>query len=334
MAYFTGTTSDLPSLLNTIRLNLISEGWTINRYQTRPTSPSIGIGFYTSTEGEELHVENANAGNFVIASATDNIAFDGLFRLPMLGIATCTSYSSGLGTADQPGASPFSDASGFEDAVVEYHMFIESNYCHVVTEHVGNRYSHFGFGKMQKTWGYSGGEYCHGTRWALQNNVINNPNSGNHSFPFDTANPSFSANNSIIRCDVNGISPRYFDTSNVEKRMSNVSTDCFNSTNPRSENYSLFGNRWFTTALSTFSGVSVLKEMQIGIRTADTKEGFLIGTVPEMRNVNMTNLNPKQSIIYGPDEWIVFPIKFKSTVAVASNQKSSGVFGMAYRKVV
>lgn len=85
---------------------------------------------------------------------------------------------------------------------------------------------------------------------------------------------------------------------------------------------------------NNFSGVSVFAPAYIAaFSPLENAYWGLIGQYPNQRICNLANNNPKDVVIYGTDEWMLFPLASKgSTTFNGTWPVISGNYGVAYRK--
>lgn len=85
---------------------------------------------------------------------------------------------------------------------------------------------------------------------------------------------------------------------------------------------------------NAYSGVSVFTPAYIGAFSPQENDYWgLIGHYPNQRICNIANNNPKDIVLYGQDEWMLFPLCRKgSTTFSGTWPVESGNYGVAYKK--
>ena len=225
-----------------------------------------------------------------------------------------------------------------------YHLFCGEDYLQIVVEVSPLVYTHFGYVMLVDKWDYVGGDTIYGTQWNYYVSFNSDGSvsyshraigSAHHSTPFGSQRNSH-ASSAIMRCDVDGVSPNYFqdfhDTYSywINGRMLGgyPSGSCPFLNSGISQEFSP----------SDLNGFEVLYPIVNGVKSFD-KSRF-VGRVPNMRTVNIKNRNPGDVITYGSDEWMVFPLKKKNSYfsnAWYSGDEnftdlSSYYYGLAYKR--
>lgn len=218
--------------------------------------------------------------------------------------------------------------SGLYGPLAGYHLFITEDYVHLAVEVVTGSFTHMCFGTIDKAGPFNGGDYVTGTAWTYRywydynkSSEMNSPTSYYNATLFDSymnlGSPYYQdCNNARIRFDADGA---------VGNWLSFGGGAC-----GFMRNDSLVWNTLGNRNPSTFNTMSPLLP---SIITALRPSGgyAIMGTVKDVRAINITNYQPKDIITLGNDEWMVFPMIRKGTGTY--REAVSGNLGIAYRKV-
>jgi hypothetical protein len=217
-----------------------------------------------------------------------------------------------------------------------YYVFASDYYCHIVIEIVTNRFAHAHLGVIEKSGNFNGGDYYTGTFW--QSTVVNtsqyysnDPNSNYHSAPFDSAAlyyywPS-SQYRSRIRVDADGASGNWVGFGGY---LNNNGTGVTLNAAGFMRGPNIL-REMFLRSINSLNGLPVLLPSLVA---APRPIGgvSILGSVRDVRCVNISTSTPKQSMFIGTDEWMLFPLVRKGTGSIY--ESVSGDYGIAYRKVV
>lgn len=205
------------------------------------------------------------------------------------------------------------------------HLFTNdpSTYCHVAVEVQAGVWKHLMFGNMRKFGTWTGGGYYGATHWALDVNNIDSPGSPFHTVPFGTAGSGGGGYDWTVHYEHGSdlwISLNEFVYNGVQRRAA----------------YGAFtggyGNAFKQLPESLFSGLIPLAPALIqALRTSDNPQTTrFIGQIPDVRQVNITNLSPNEILSIGSDDWRCYPLKAKNG---GNDQYNSGYNGIAYKVI-
>lgn len=313
MAYQTGTALSVDDLLDKIRVFAEGLGWTTDAWSSGTNSALT------------LHNPDQHYFRLYAESSTDSIPATN--PAPRIYCAIGTGFS---GAILDP--SDYTASNGLFGPFHKYHFFGTVEYVHVVIEIDPGIFAHLGIGVMQKTWAYQGGEYVYGTSWnhawvdgsySYYNNV-----SSRHCLPLES-DYYYASYTDRIRVDVEGISPYYFHpvyTGSAEP------DGVFYSSVPLGSQYTSLGTWWYDYSPNTLNGIAPMYPIVMGIRATGGKHYF-VGSVRDMRWLRCDYITPSDTITYGTDDWMVFPVKRKALVSVPLHEPSSEKHAIAYLKV-
>lgn len=313
MAYETAGASGVNDLLGKLRIFAIAQGWAVDYNGTR--GDLLGNALLINKGGIYFAFVTRVGG----ADTTDPADRFGVYQYP-------GPYSSGAAPEAQAGASAITFANNMPGPFQAYHFFAGTNtagqsYLHAVVEAQPGSFRHIGAGVINKLGAVTTGAYTHASRWRYDTGFVNSINAG-QALPWDSMQGYTQAlgYGVVVRCDADALSPNYAVANNSEA----AGTRLF---------CGIFGTE-ATAGLalqtpSTLTGRAILLPIFAGV---ERPLGFysLIGGPPDLRFVNMENLQPGELISMGPDSWRVFPIIRKNGAPGLSN---SGPWGYAYRVV-
>lgn len=310
MAYVTGSTTNPTNLLDAVRTTLLSLGWTVNYW---------GADAYSGSS-------DANRGNATMNQWLSLLSPDGAYfnLISDLGRGSvwaggATGYSGSSNHNSIPGKSTWAETNGLGGPYTAYYIFATTTYCHVVVERSTNQFAHFQIGRLEKAGTYTGGEYVHQTLWDYGNTSRqNNPDDNNSCLPFDSFGQSGYLG-AAVRMDIDGASNNWINYYGADP------AHCAGTMRKQS-----LGRHLWERTPNTMNGMTpLIPSIIVGPRPAGGNA--ILGTVPDVRGVNMTLLAPKQLITLGSDDWMVFPVIRKGTGTIY--EAVSGIYGIAYRKV-
>lgn len=207
------------------------------------------------------------------------------------------------------------------------HLFSNdpSTYLHVAIEVQAGIWKHLMVGNLIKFGTWTGGGYYGAQSWSLGNSVIDNPGSTQHSFPFDN-NQSFAPERQWTVHYQDGGAANWIQCSAAPVTLNSVVRQA-----GRGSFRGGAGYLFKVYPESPFSGRIPLGPILIGRRRTEDSPAThrWIGQVPDVRQLNITNVAPAESLMIGSDEWVCFPLVAKQG---AVNQYSSQVEGVAYLK--
>lgn len=320
MAYQTGSASTPSNLLDTIRLFALANSWTVN-YWGADTQTNIS----PAHQATSLLCLTSPAGGYFMYMAYDSTGD--------IYTSGATGYSA-TGRNQQPGhpsggavdinsrsTTGWAQTNLLLGPFAAYYLFGGASYIHTVVEVVTNRFMHFHIGTLEKAGNYEGGEYFTNTYWSDQTNQRHDPNSPYHTFPFD-GYAHYGDRGCHVRCDVDGAVNRWVNFYGGSS-SSNYAQGFLR--------YNSLIQTLMNRSPNTFNGLSTLHP---SIVTGPRPLGgsAIYGTVKDLRPVNITYLEPKQILTIGGDDWMIFPITRKGSGTLY--EIVSGVYGIAYRKVV
>lgn len=328
MAYETGAATSTLDLLEKLRVFAIAQGWTVNR--------NVAAG-----SGREVCISKGSSYFNMRAYANENIVINGSGVAGKYGIAINGSdgYAGGSAWDRQPGYPLRTTTTGGDQAhatmeVVAntanfpaYHFFADTNCIYVELEVASGQFQRFGFGKLELFGAVTGdGRFFYATSYghptvgagsiAWLNNDMDQPNYAQECVPFRSAS--------------------YTTVSKVGSSFLRAAFDSFNNwcgsayTAGTSETgQACIGSRSISFPIEDWApaplnGVGIIVPQTVGVLRGDTLINP-VGTLPNIRYMDMTNYQPGAEFAFGGDTWKVFPWYQKGGVG--------GQRGIAYKKV-
>lgn len=268
--YQTGTASGTADLLDKLNTFAVAAGWTLNRRDASSLSISKGTVFQNLFEnGSEIQMRLA------------------------------TSYDGGLAWNAQPGSNPWTQRSReMVGSFTRYHFFANGDHIYVVVEVDPGLYKHMIFGLMNKTPGWTGGEFsCV---------VILDTTSNVHGL-FGCSDSSFGAVYSAmntVRAVVDGDANiwRQLNSNEAETAAIVRSSENWHAPNDKNSYYT----DWFINTPNTSTQQVVFIPVHLYL---ERTSGFFspLGFIDDLRMVNIINIDPGATVTIGSDQWLVFP---------------------------
>jgi hypothetical protein len=289
MAYQTGTASGITDLLDKLNTFATANGWTLRRREAATLSISKGAVYQNLQESGSAINLHASRG-----------------------------FDAGLAWNNQPDyAAVIQSCTNLSGSFSAYHFFADQDYLHVVIEVDPGLYRHIAFGDIEKSSGYTGGQYSCATR--IDGGIWHTSlfSSGLH----------YGAGYYNLHPAVGGPSSFYVDVDSVAKHqlltsgglpggfVRMITSEMFYSA-------SMLYADWPNCMPNTLNGMTGHIPVQIFVQ----RTGGLyspLGYVRDLRIVNMVNIRPGEQRTIGADEWLYFPVLAKGG--------PSGNWGYAYK---
>jgi hypothetical protein len=186
MSYQTGTSTGPKDLLDKLRLFLIADGWTVNKWDDDDTTYETWTGL--DGDGKRLHVQKeASSGGpimyFNFRAVIRGVVFSDYYSAPTkvggkyypeitgIGLYGSTGYDGGEAWDNQPGH-PATTSGGCwgccitelsTTAIPAYYFFSSGNTVVVCVERASGKYMWLAFGLLEKEGVYTGGQFFAGS---------------------------------------------------------------------------------------------------------------------------------------------------------------------------
>lgn len=326
MPYETGTATNLQDLLNKLGTFAGANGWTIHFSGARTGGAgSTGHALILSRGVVQAILRSNNAAGTPTADP-------GPYMETLLWSGTYT----GASTESQPNPSPVTASNWMTGPYVAYHFFASAlgaarPYLHVVVEVTSGIFRHFGTGQLRQFGTFTNGAYVYGTNQSFSTTNIHQADNAANCWPFDGGNSNANNQNTVVRADFGGASPRYCQT--------NITTGAVGRLycgwrTPSSSNQGNF-NSLALASPSAFTGRSPLFPLLCFVQ-ADTVDNLRhpIGFPDDFRFIRVDNFQPGATITLGSDTWRVFPcVRKGAAVTGPAGVQNSWAYGYAYRQV-
>lgn len=327
MAYSTSTATDLADLLSDLMTFATANGWTQDLLDTvngelalhrsnvyvsmrwivgTPLALSVhqALGYTGGNDGGEHPDDSGNGYNGVTAKS--NGLLDDERSVPDIG-----------------------------DGPFTYHFFESDTYLHVAVEISSGVWRHFGFGVLNPKRGdWTGGEYCYAHHHA-SNSLTSTVNQNLLDGLFLSTTDSVKRRAATLHAEGLPGEPGASKWGQIWGNKSATTTEPDDSAGE--DKVTLQGGykagpiaqHFGFVAAGTTSGLVPMYPLAIFYLRASSAEVYLLGFVPDVRGVNISNFSPGQEITVGSDTWVVFPDSQKAT----SGGNASFNRGIAYKKV-
>lgn len=358
MAYQTGGAASIGALIDAVKIFAVAQGWVLD--QTVTLTPDVDeLNTLHNPNGDYFNLRWDTVNHYINSSdnpavLSGNSALSN--PLPILEMNVGNNYTPGRHqTSNHAGMNQWRvivQCNGFVFPIVGYHLFGTADYIHCIVESITGRFTSFFFGSIEPYGVVPQGGYVTATSWdhygSASSRYNNSPYSPRNQMPFCSEQNSGISNGTTFRGGrgaswlmmVNG--DYYWGGGGI---ASGVPTS-----NELVYDYRYKGDTgayrpeyreefmMLKASPNTFNGVSPLIPVipRVAVQSGLYREA---GEVRDLRIVDVTNYTPKEIQLYGSDEWMIFPIKQKTSDFYASNgpngddtRFSSANFGLALRK--
>jgi len=329
MAYQTGTSTTIEDLLQQLSTFLVANGW-VEDFATTGDPGRIGFsknGIFVAFQ----YTESVDGG---VIAVYQNLSNDD----PVNVWASTGNSGNGVATTTRSLFDTARHVGLIAGPHAAYHFFEQDSnpaYCHIVLEPDTNRFRHFGFGELEKIGDWGGGEYCYGHQWSQAASQLDNPRDQQHN----------------VLLDGNGSSTLFRATLHMEDQPEGVgvvwgvvgrkgpfpASGLDSAGNDRSN--LMGGSRGGPIAcqMSQFrvSQLTAFKPLiPMAVFVGNTRPApdvlRLLGTHPDVRLINIANLDPGETFVIAGETWFAFPWVRKQFLQ--NNTEESWNGGFAYRQ--
>lgn len=204
------------------------------------------------------------------------------------------------------------------------------NHWYLVAEVSTGIFRHMWVGELSPKIGtWTGGAFYGAHFWTQSVSQIDNPDSANHTLPFDSVLGAGGGRFTTIHCATTTPTSSWVALGNSTVNL------VLNSVQRASGvAFGVRGNLgsvdWFSAGVSSLSGITFFSPIGAFYRdTTDNPDTYhALGFVPNVLAVSMESLDPAQTLSIGGDTYRVFPLCAKNGAVDAHN---SGLYGLAYR---
>lgn len=258
-------------------------------------------------------------------------------------------HNGDSGTGENSSTSSVLDnAKGFNVSDVrggQFWFYTDGDYIHAVITYDTEWYEHFGFGTLDKVGTWTGGEYSYGQyRNGISTAGILDADGLTFTWLLDGAYTASSVNPQKYAATVRAEGlPGQDITGRWILMGGNAGQSVF--TNDRAGNPRYFANGGFrggpdANALARFessnaTGFNPMYPIKCWWKDQTPKnEYYHIGSMKDVRGINMRFFKGGDEITVGAETWVVFPARYTYSDGVAAGRPSAstGNLGIAYRK--
>lgn len=318
MAYETGVPTSHEDFFNKLSTFATSNGWTQDEHDT-------------ASDEFAIHLTGKNVFVSMLYDNTNIIAIHQALGFTGGNAPGAHPDDSGNGGATERrwnaiGAGPF----------ISYHFFTDgSTYLHVVLEYASGLHRHMIFGEAIKEGTWTGGEYCAGHVWA-QGTSEDDPTFINHHLLFDSRSAVVGDGGTI---HIEGLPDEPSASTKWGVMYSGTAAGLDTAGIAREVLHggvrdSYQHRAWGHHRSNPASGNTFLIPIEIyRRRTAPAPDTLIpLGTLPDIRAVNIHFFVPGQEFTQGGETWKTFPWVRKRFLQ--DNQEESWNMGIAYKKIV
>lgn len=278
MAYESGVTSGVEDLLDKIRVVALARGWTVNAFnQIDPTYKYLAL--------------QHNGEYFNLMSQLGVGGADGYYVPNYLNVWLSTNYGNDVG-GGLSNPSPVAQANAI-GSNVPYKIFSGANYIHVVVEVATGIFIFIMIGHLNKYGAYTGGAYCTCTHTEYDNSSRSVKIPSQH-YIFQRAGG--------VHVEIDGYYNFYH-------------APLGGPTSPHTEtlliNAQIAIERWAGFSPNDFNLVSAMQPIVLSVHRGSGLYSP-IGEVPDIRALNIKNMNSGDVLTIGADNWEVYSMSSES----------------------
>lgn len=329
MAYQTGSATDMDDLLGKLSTFAQANGWTEDEFST--VNGTLAL----------------DKGNVYVSFRYDPTT-------PLhLSVHQALGYTGG----NEPGNHPNDSGNGYNDTSSHANTVLDNERCvrdlgdgpfpsysffendsspayiHIVVEKTTDVFRHFGFGELETIGdNWTGGEYAYG-HWQESNSPINALNSALLDGLFQNSGDSArrAATIHVESLPGEGASSKWGQVWGA----TNLTPPDDTATEAKVGIQGGFRGGPVARALGIYqagsqSGLVPMYPIWLIYRNTSNSRLYFLGTMPDVRGVNIKNFAAKEEITIGSDVWVFFPLAQKTSSPVTDRTYNSGV---AYKKV-
>jgi hypothetical protein len=366
MAYSTGTGSTQQDFLDALRAFAVTAGWTVTKWDT--TNKRLYL------EKGVCHVAmewfNTNVNTYTNGTSTLVTVSEGWIRGTLCQtLGASNDYTTFAGNAAVSGwintSGPLVAMSNMQGPYVSWFLFTNAtgDYIHAIVQTSADMYGYLFFGNADKgTLTHSGAAYMAsdaGRKWYREGPLSSFApssesvqwNSPDQTTPFfGEVSSRWSYSQFHLYCE-NALPAGFINQQTMASGFPSTSV-ARTAASPVSmksngrfirrptdyQNLSTAGNLLDNITMMSAPGHTPYVPM-IGIPLMATNvaktQACAVGSVPDIRVINLTNMAPQQEIVLGADTWKVFPMLRQTpwTDVKVVDAASSGQWGIALKKI-
>ncbi len=329
MAFLTGTSTSIDNLMSQLDTFLVANGWSQDHFTAGDPGRAgwnknaifVAFQWTDATDGGVLAIYQ-NTSNDDSVEVWNSTGDSGI------GAASVTPTTFN----DERSVNEF---AGPHTAFFFFEQDASPAYVHVVVEVDAGRYRHFGFGELEKIGDWAGGEYAYGHFWDQNNTRIDDPASIFHNFGIDngTFDNTKNATMKVAGFPEQGgsdIWARVGDGDNFPAGQDRAGNDRI----PALGSWR-GGMSYAPVAMFRISVLTAFKPMApllylIRNQSPAPDVMRMLGTHPDIRGINIGNLDAGETFSVAGETWFVFPWVRKQFLQNDTEESRNG--GLAYRQ--
>jgi len=345
MSYSNTSATDWADLLDVISTFVVADGWT----EDYDVDGAVGkqIGFSKGACEVALGEQNSTLNPVDVGSGF----LDGrLFGSLSTGLnASNQQYWGHPGSpvttatdSDRVKLNDLGDASGFSNVWLFSGPGTGPDYCHVVIQTAGDRYSHLSFGELDPL-GMTTPDV--GYLWAIYYEFwpsdANNPISTDHYYGM-FCNTGTALRNAHVNIQANTLPATGFPSAGVltEEGLTSLMTMANEDSDHWASSAGKFLDFFMATSNQLVTGGTALHPIPWFCQSTDNLSHCFLGNLPGVRLVDISNHTPGSELTFGSETWTVFPFKRKGiedNLNIGSDPQDDAntiSYGLAYKKNV
>lgn len=326
MTYQTGTALHIDDMLGKLSVFAQAAGWTENKI-VAGNGNGASSELYLSKGSSFFSFEaQLSVGSNVFHSVQQQLDH------PFLDVHGSTGFDGGQPANGQPGThSEEVETNWLLPNMTAFHFFTDptKTYLHVVIETLANEFRHFHVGLMDKLGAYDGGEYVCGTRHDQAQQFIDEPMNFQHGWPWTLIGNSVGSRQ-WIRVNADGFQWKRTQSLNTQTWFPPMQGSAQGY--PLEDFLEVKSNGSLAAQPNSFNSTLILFQMPAHIFRSSTLT-TPVGKPHDLRMCNMKNIAPSTLVVFGGDEWLVFPYVVKKDPGLRDNLPNSAFLAFAYKKI-
>lgn len=307
MAFQTGTSTTIENLITQLGVFLVANGWTQDFLTLG--EPGRG-GWHRANLFVAFQWTEVSSGG--VLAIYQNLSNDDSTNVWLSTGDSGRGAASALAASLSGGRCIFG-AAGPHAAYYFFEQDANPNYCHIVLEVDTGIFRHFGFGNLEKVGDWVGGEYCYGQVHGFATNAIDNPVAQTHCFMLEGGTSSAFLNRQSMHVEgfpEQAVTDKWMcvgGVGNFPQTTDRAGFDCM--AGMGSGRGGPAAHFMSVIPLSLLTAFKPLFPMPLFMSNQSAAPDILrlMGTHPDVRIVNMANIDPGDTFTIAGETWYVFP---------------------------
>lgn len=321
--FATGTASTLASLVTTLDTFLVANGWTQDLLNTGAGKAAwhrtaTGVSLYFGVRWDTTSV--SNLGIYQALGFTDPPGTD------------TTDSGNGANSSVNATIAGQRHVNALGNGPFTYWFFEQDYYVHVVVESAADVFKHFGCGAIDKAGDWTGGEYAYG-HYKVSTGAVASGDTLLLDGLFTDTGSTNEARAATLHLEGLPAQPGTSKWANIWAATSGASNDTAGNAKVNVQGGFRGGptaTQWARYSAGSYSGGIPLYPIELYYRDTANLRVYYLGSMKDVRGVNIRNFGAREIVAYGGDDWYLFPTQQKNT----GTATTTGTFnqGIAYRR--